>query len=121
MIEAKESMEPEVLALNIRRKLTKGDLNDLLPALKKHTDSFDNPHLFIGMENFQGWEDTNAFWKDLKLDAEHIGKFDRIALVGDKRWEAWLTRLTDALTGNEIRYFYPDAKGRAWNWIHKHR
>ena len=110
MIAIQDIPDRDVLALTVRQKIRKGDLNDLIPALERHSAEIDDPHVLIEMEEFRGWE-------DLKLDAEYIGEFDRVAVIGEKRWEAWMTRFTDRLTSNEIRYFFPEDRGRAWNWI----
>lgn len=92
MIAIQDTPNSDTLVLTVRQKIRKGDLNDLLPALERHSSEKDDPHLLIEMEEFRGWEDTDAFWKDLKLDAEYIGEFDRVAIIGEKRWEAWMTR-----------------------------
>lgn len=117
MIAIQDTPDPDVLALTVRQKIRTGDLNDLIPALERHTSEHDDPHLLIEMEEFRGWENTDAFWEDLKLDAVYNGEFERVAVIGEKRWEAWMTRFTDRLTSNEIRYFFPEEKTKAWNWI----
>lgn len=101
---------------DIPGKLTKGDLDDLVPVLKKHISASKDPHLIMILEDFKGWEDTAAFWKDLQLDVEYIGHFDRIAVVGDQKWEEWGTRLVDPITKEELKFFPIDQAEDAWNW-----
>lgn len=56
-------------------------------------------------------------WKDLKLDARYIGYFDRIAVVGDKKWHEWGTQLVDPITREELKFFPLDQTDEAWEWI----
>ena len=84
MIVIQDTSDPDVLALTVRQKIRKRDLNDLIPALERHSAEINDPHL-LRMEEFRGWEDTDAFWEDLKLDVEYIGEFDRVAVIGEKR------------------------------------
>ena len=69
------------------------------------------------MDGFEGYESATTFWEDLKLDSEYIGYFDRIALVGDKKWQEWGTQLVNPLTKEELRFFSIDVKDKARVWI----
>ena len=116
MIEVNTSRD-NILPIYVTNKLTKGDLDDLVPLLKQEIAKSDHPHLLMIMEDFKGWEDTAAFWKDLKLDNEYIGFFDRIAVVGDKKWQEWGTRLVNPITKEELQFFPLSNAEIAWNWI----
>lgn len=115
MIEVNTKTDKDILAIKATGKLTKGDLDDLVPVLKKHISASKDPHLIMILEDFKGWEDTAAFWKDLQLDVEYIGHFDRIAVVGDQKWEEWGTRLVDPITKEELKFFPIDQAKDAWN------
>ena len=55
--------------------------------------------------NFSGW-DLSGLWRDLKFDAKHQDKFGRIAIVGNKNWQEWGTKLFDPLFPSaEMRFF----------------
>lgn len=117
MIEVNEDSGNGVLALKISGKLTKQDLDDLVPSLEKHISSSKDPHLMMIMEDFKGWENAAAFWKDLQLDAKYIGRFDRIAIVGDKKWQEWSTRLVNPITKEELKFFPLEQARNAWDWV----
>lgn len=105
MIAIQNIPNPDVLALTISHRIRTGNLNDLNHTVKWHESEYDDPHLFIEMEEFRGWEDSNAFWEDLKLVAEYIGEFSRGR------------RFTDKLTSNESRHYFPEDRQEAWQWI----
>jgi len=117
MIEVNENTNRGVLALKASGKLTEQDLDELVPLLKRHIAESDDPHLLMIMEDFKGWKDAAAFWKDLQLDAEYIGYFDRIAIVGEKKWQEWGTRLMDPVIKEEMKFFPIDKVEDAWDWI----
>ena len=50
------------------------------------------------MEDFNGWANAAAVWKDMQPDTEHIGCFDRIAIVGEKKCQDWGARLMNPIT-----------------------
>ncbi|HCD52065.1 MAG: STAS/SEC14 domain-containing protein [Gracilimonas sp.] len=114
MIEVSELSDSSVLVLNISGKLTKQDLDELIPMLKNHISQSDDPHLYISMQGFKGWESVAAAWKDLNLDADYIGYFDRIAIVGEKKWQEWGTQLVDAISKEELKYFYTEEADKGW-------
>lgn len=117
MINIQEQPNDDILLLTVTGKLTKEDLDNLIPHLKDQVETSDHPQLFMIMEDFEGYESASAIWKDLKLDTEYIGYFDRIALVGDKKWQEWGTRVFDKITKEELRFFSIDEKEEAKNWI----
>lgn len=117
MIEVNAETDHNILTIKASGKLSKEDLDDLESALKKFTTVSDDPHLIMVLEDFSGWEDTATFWKDLQLDTEYIGHFDRIAVVGDKKWQEWGTRLVDPITKEKLTFFPIDQANKAWDWL----
>lgn len=121
MIDVTPNANSNILECRVSGTLTGADLDHMVPVLKKHIAEAGDPRLLLIMDDFSGWSDIATFWKDLKLDAEYIGEFNRIALVGNARWEEWLTKLVDPLTPNEIEFFEPHAMAHARRWVQQER
>jgi hypothetical protein len=69
------------------------------------------------MTDFQRIE-LRALWAEIKFDVRHARQIERCAVVGDKAWEAWMTRLSRPLFSNaEIRFFDQAKQEMAWEWI----
>jgi hypothetical protein len=51
------------------------------------------------------------------LGLRHYRDFDRIAMVGDRKWEKWMATLGKPFTRAKIRYFDVSEIDAAWNWI----
>lgn len=117
MITIETHTENSIIAVKASDTLSKKDFDKLAPTLKEFTGSNRDSHLLMTLERFKGWDDVSSFWKDLKLDAEFIGEFDRIAIVGEKKWQKWGTNLLDSLTKNELKFFEIKNADGAWLWL----
>lgn len=117
MIDVQENPNSNILELKVVEELTASDIDHLEPVVDKHVKESDHPCLLLLMEEFSGWEDAAAFWKDLKMDTEYISDFNRIALLGDAKWEEWFTKLIDPVTPNEIKFFELHKIEHARKWL----
>ena len=74
------------------------------------------PMLIVLMSDFSGW-DLGGLWRDLKFDVKHKDSFGRIAIVGDRKWEEWGTKLFDPLFRAEMKFFATAERGAAQSWV----
>jgi hypothetical protein len=79
-------------------------------------DEYKIVRLYFELRHFKGWE-LAAAWEDLKFDFRHRNDFSKVAIVGDKQWEKWLTNLTKPFTKAAVRYFDVHEKDAAKQWI----
>ncbi len=118
MIDAQSNEQSDgLLEVKASEKLTKADLDHLEPVIEKYVAETIRPRLLLVMEEFDGWEDVGAFFKDLHMDSKYIGKFDRIAISGDAEWEALLTKMVNPLTSSEIKFFDLAKITQARKWL----
>ena len=61
--------------------------------------------------------DPMAALEDLKLTPEYLTDVERFAIVGDERWQRWLTSLTDVVAKGSARHFEPGQLTEAWAWV----
>ena len=116
MIQILEQTESNVIATKATDKLTTTDYEKLLPILKNRLKQYEKIRWYFEMENFQGWE-LKAFWEDVKFDVKHANDYEKIAMVGDKRWEKWMTDLMKPFTPAEIKFFELAEREKALTWI----
>ncbi|HTY86116.1 MAG TPA: STAS/SEC14 domain-containing protein [Candidatus Acidoferrum sp.] len=75
--------------------------------------------LLIIAENFQGWEGAGN-WDDVSFQAEYDQHIERMAIVGDKRWEdLTLIFVAKGYRGFAIEYFLPEDLPKARDWLVK--
>ena len=65
----------------------------------------------------QPYGDFKALWEDLKFQVKHIGDLERVAVVGDRRWEKAAVRVFDTFTSAQCRYFERGHEDLAWSWV----
>ncbi len=72
--------------------------------------------LVIRPHDFHGWEGLSAFWYHLKLMHRHSHRFERVAMVAEKRWQRVLFRLGNKLFSAQTRQFEPGQEDQARAW-----
>ncbi len=105
-----------VVAFKAVGKLTHDDYQKLLPTLEKIIAEEGRVSLLLELENFHGWN-MEAARDDYQFASHHRHSFERIAIVGDRRWEKWLTRLASPFIDGQVRYFTHDQLPQAWDWV----
>lgn len=116
MIQILEQTPDNIIATKATGKLTEADYNKLLPLLNNKIEQYRKIRWYFEMENFDGWE-LKAVWEDVKFDTKHANDFDKVAMVGEKKWEEWMTDLMKPFTSAEVKYFDSSQKEEAMQWI----
>lgn len=111
--------EENIFAYKITGKLTDADYQEFVPELITLAHKYGPLSLLFELEDFHGWE-PKAAWDDFKLGTEHEKDFRRIAIVGEKRWEKWMTAFGNAFTKTDIRYFDRQEVQTAWFWLREY-
>lgn len=71
--------------------------------------------MLVVMRDFHGWT-AGALWADTKFAATHFRDIERLALVGETKWERGMAVFCKPFTTAEIRYFdsTKESDSRAW-------
>lgn len=118
MLQILGQTEENVIATKAIKKLTKSDYSTLLPILVSRLQTYKKIRWYFEMEDFQGWE-LKAFWQDVKFDMRHANDFEKIAMVGEKKWQEWMTDFMKPFTVAEIKFFEMKERDTALEWIKK--
>jgi hypothetical protein len=68
------------------------------------------------MAGFQGWE-AAAAWEDLKLGVRHFADIEKIAMVGETKWQHGMAMFCKPFTKAAVRYFDHAAAAEAQKWL----
>jgi hypothetical protein len=112
MIEEIPISEANVFGIRVSGRLTLADYQAFLPMLDKLIEDRGKISLLIELRDFRGWE-MKAAHEDYRFGTAHQEDFERIAIVGDKAWQRWMTALSTPFVSSEIRYFSQDEKDEA--------
>jgi hypothetical protein len=111
-----EMEEGRVLEVAVSGKLTQDDYQRFVPAFERLVKQHGKIGVLFEMSDFHGWE-AAALWDDVKFDRKHFADIDRLAMVGDKRWEKWMSLFCRPFTTATIRYFDRAAIEAARDWV----
>jgi hypothetical protein len=120
MIEQLDSGDPGILAFTFSGKLHDADYQIFVPAVDAAVAAEGKIRLLAHFVDFHGW-DMHAAWDDLKFGISHYSAFDRIAIVGDKRWQEWMARFSKPFLDCDVKYFDSSAIDQAWAWVREDR
>lgn len=116
MIEQLATGSPKLVGFRLSGQLHDVDYKTFVPALEAAIAAAGPIRLLARFEEFRGW-DLHAAWDDFKFGVQHYADIERIALVGDKRWEQWMAKLCRPFTQAEVRYFDAGQAEAAWTWL----
>ena len=55
--------------------------------------------------------------EDVKFDARHFNDIERLAIVGKKKWQDWMSKFCRPFTSAKIRYFDRAQAADARTWL----
>ncbi len=108
--------DEDIFAFRITGKITKKDYEAFKQTLMTLIHKYGPLSLLLDLKNMSGLE-AGVVWEDLKFASQHDKDFKKIAIIGDRKWEKWLTVLTDALTTPELRFFEAEETSEALDWL----
>lgn len=102
--------------VEVSGKLTKEDYEVFRPLIESLIDKHGKIRILFEMSNFHRW-DAGALWEDIKFDSKHYSDIEKLAMVGEKKWEEWMAKICRPFTTAEIKYFDASEKAEAEAWI----
>jgi hypothetical protein len=116
MIEQLTHASTKALGFKMSGKLHDEDYKSFVPLIDKAIAEQGKVRLLAQFHDFHGW-DLHALWDDIKFSTTHCTKIERIALVGEKKWEEWMAKVCKPFTMAQIKYFDANEIEAAWNWL----
>ncbi len=116
MIEQLNTNDPRILGFKLSGKLHDKDYQTFVPVVDASIADAGKVRLLVQFDDFQGW-DLHAAWDDFLFGVTHYSDAERIAMVGDRKWEKWMARLCKPFTKAIVRYFEASQMEQAWTWV----
>jgi hypothetical protein len=105
-----------VLEVSATGKLTKEFYQELVPVVDKQISEHGKLRVLFIMKEFHGWT-AGALWEDVKFDLKHWKDIERLALVGESKWQEGMASFCKPFTKATVRYFDEAKIDDARNWI----
>lgn len=106
----------DIVIVDAAGKLTRDDYARFDQELESVAERDHNMKVLIRLTDFHGWE-PEALWEDVKLDMAYKDVLHRVAVVGDKKWEEWMMRLSRPFIDADVRYFDQNEAAGAVGWL----
>jgi len=115
-IKINEVSGEQFLVVHVWGKLVKADYERFLPQFAELSQRPGKLRLLFDMIGFEGW-DAGALYDELKFDLKHADDFERVATVGDKKWERVMAIMIKPFTKAKTRYFDATHYAAAREWL----
>lgn len=106
----------KVLVVELVGTLAKEDYKPLTEEFQRLAAQHGKIRVLLDMTRFEGW-DMAALWQEAKFDLQHLNKMERLAVIGDKRWQHAIAAGAKPFTPAEVRYFETADAGQAHAWV----
>lgn len=116
VIEVFEEEGGGLVAIHVTGKLTAEDYNLFVPQMGNLIKEHGKIRVFLELVDFHGWS-AGALWEDTKFAVKHFNDIERLAIVGDKRWEEGMAIFCKPFTTAKVRYFDITENTEAQQWI----
>ncbi len=115
-IEMTTRADGRIIVFRLTGKLTRDDYEMFVPALESAIEEHGRIRMLVDLVDFHGWT-AGALWEDIKFDAKHFNDIERVALVGESRWEKGMAMFCKPFTAAKVRYFNTGRRDEAVRWI----
>lgn len=115
-IQLNETNGGRTLGVHVSGKLAKSDYEHLVPEFERLVKEHGKLRLLFDMSDFHGWE-AAALWEDLKFDLKHFADIERLAMVGEKKWQHGMAAFCKPFTTAKVRYFDHSESSEAEKWL----
>ncbi len=115
-IKLNEENGGKILVIQASGTLVKEDYPDFVSEFERLLEKHGKPRLLFDMIGFEGW-DAGGAWEDLKFGIHHYNDLERMAMVGDKRWQHAIEIIFKPFARAKIRYFDRADEAEARKWL----
>ena len=104
------------LVVHVWGRLERADYERFLPQFAELAQRPGKLHVLLDMIGFRGWG-AGALWAEIKFDMKHANDFERVATVGDSKWQHAMATLIKPFTRAKTRYFDATQYSDAREWL----
>jgi hypothetical protein len=115
-IQIEDVADGKIVEVRVSGKLTTDEYKRFVPEFDRCVEKKGKIRLLFEMSQLRGWE-AGAAWQDFKLSFKHFAHIERLAMVGEKKWQQLMSQLCRPFTTAEVRYFDHADIGVARKWL----
>lgn len=116
MVDIKEAETGNIIEITLTGKLTRDAYETFVPQIEQQLRENGKLRMLVLLQDFHGWT-AGALWEDIKFDAKHFSNIERLALVGETKWEKGMATFCKPFTMAKVRYFDSSEIESARQWL----
>jgi hypothetical protein len=101
---AERTGAPNVVEAKLSGKLKRDDTRSLIPRFEHVFEAHGSVRVLVDLSDLRGWI-PGLLWGDLPVEALRYPHLERIAVVGDPKWQEAMATLSRPFRGARVRYF----------------
>lgn len=117
MLEILNESQGNTIGLRLSGGVNEDDFIALIPHLVSIVEAQGFANLLIEISDVTRWGGYASGSKDVEAEKLSDIVLGRVAIIGDKSWQAWMVKFLDPFTSSEERFFYPQERQEAWRWV----
>lgn len=103
-----------IIGIEAVGKISEADIEEIIPRLDECIEKYDRISCLIIL-NMSKYATLRAMYEDMMWLMKNLKHFDRMAVVGDKKWEELVIKADGLIFGE--RYFDITQMNEAWDYI----
>lgn len=111
-----ELNDENTVELDVQGNITAADYKALTPILEKFFNEKNKIKFLIVLDRVKSFS-LGAVFEDLKFDVKNMKNIGAIAIVGNKKRQEILTKVTDAILPQKIEFFEESNLKGARDWL----
>lgn len=115
-IQYSEKQEGRVLEVAVSGKIVKEDYETFVPVVDRLVQKHGKIQILMEMHDFHGWT-LSAAWEDTKFGLHHFHDIEKLAIVGETKWQQAMAVFCKPFTKAEVRFFDSSAIDEARQWM----
>jgi hypothetical protein len=115
-IKLEEKDGGKILEVTLTGKLVKEDYEAFVPVVERLVKQHGKLRMLVAMHDFHGWT-AGALWEDTKFAMHHFTDIERLAVVGETKWQQGMAVFCKPFTMAKVRYFDHTAMSEARAWL----
>ena len=115
-VQVNEENDGKTLVIHVSDRLTKEDYAHFVPEVDRLVEKHGKIRMLFEMHDFHGWS-CGALWEDTKFALHHFRAIERLAVIGEKKWQKGMATFCKPFTKAEVRYFDHSQADEARSWL----
>ena len=115
-VEVELDLVAGVMAVTVSGKLEKEDYETFNTEFDSMLSVHDRVRVLVELKDFHGWT-AGAAWEDTKMGVRHYSDIERLAIVGENKWQKGMAMFVKPFTRAEVRYFDASDAEAAHAWV----